>query len=136
MSDMNLGMSDRVKPLHEKVSEMIRDEVMPLEEEYLEEIGKGGISYLQIGSGSEGRTLQMLRETYQPGADTGRIPLSHRGEEAGIILSGRLEVFVDGERRILGPGDAYAFQSQLPHRFRAVGGEPCHVVSACTPSSF
>lgn len=104
--------------------------------EELKQIGKGGISYLQIGGGSEGRTLQMLHETYQPGADTGRIPLSHRGEEAGIILFGRLEVFVDGARRILGPGDAYAFQSQLPHRFRAVGGEPCHVVSACTPPSF
>lgn len=103
--------------------------------EELTQIGRGRISYLQIGGG-DGRALQMLRETYQPGADTGKVPLVHRGEEVGIVLSGRLEVFVDDEHRILGPGDAYAFESHRPHRFRAVGPMPCHVVSACTPPTF
>lgn len=42
MSDMNLGMSDRVKPLHEKVSRMIREDVLPVDEEFLAEVGKGG----------------------------------------------------------------------------------------------
>jgi quercetin dioxygenase-like cupin family protein len=31
------------------------------------------------------------------------VPLVHDGEEGGIVISGRLEVTVDGERRILGP---------------------------------
>ena len=104
--------------------------------EELVEIGKGPISYRQVGEPRAGRALQMLREIYQPGADTGRVPLTHQGEEAGIILSGRLEVTVDGQRKVLGPGDAYAFESDRPHRFRAVGPEPCHVVSACTPPTF
>ena len=78
----------------------------------------------------------MLDETYAPGADTGRTLLSHSGEEVGLVLAGRLEVTVDGTRMVLGPGDAYAFESHLPHRFRAVGREPCRVVSACTPPSF
>lgn len=102
----------------------------------LTEIGKGRISYRQIGATGLGRTLQMLDETYAPGADTGRTPLSHSGEEAGLVLSGSLEVTVDGHRKILGPGDAYAFESRLPHRFRALGPDPCRVVSACTPPSF
>lgn len=104
--------------------------------EELVEIGKGKISYRQIGEAGAGRLLQMLHETYQPGADTGKVALSHQGEEIGIILTGRLEVTVDGERKILGPGDAYAFASPLPHRFRNPGREPCTVVSACTPPSF
>lgn len=104
--------------------------------EELREIGRGGVSYQQIGSVGEGQSLQMLRETYQPGADTGRVPLTHPGEEVGIVLQGRLEVFVDDQRRILGPGDAYAFESHRPHRFRTVGAERCHVVSACTPPTF
>ena len=54
----------------------------------------------------------------------------------GIVLSGRLEVTVDDERRILGPGDAYYFESRRPHRFRCVGPVPCEVISACTPPSF
>lgn len=102
----------------------------------LVEIGKGAISYRQVGETIFGRALQLLKERYQPGADTGVIPLVHEGEEGGIVLSGRLEVTVDGERRILGPGDAYYFESRRPHRFRCVGPVPCEVVSACTPPTF
>jgi len=105
-------------------------------EDELIEIGKGRISYRQVGEKAFGRALQILRERYQPGADTGSIPLVHDGEEGGIILSGQLEVTVDGDRRILGPGDAYYFDSRRPHRFRCVGPVVCDVVSACTPPTF
>ncbi len=104
--------------------------------EELVQIGKGKISYLQVGERGPGRNLQILRECYQPGADTGKVPLVHEGEEGGIVLSGRLEVTVDDERRILGPGDAYYFDSHRPHRFRCVGPNPCEVISACTPPTF
>lgn len=100
------------------------------------EIGKGGISYRQIGEHRFGRSLQILTERYMPGTDTGKIPLTHEGEEGGIVLSGRLEVSVGEERKILGPGDAYYFDSRKPHRFRCVGSEPCEVISACTPPTF
>lgn len=102
----------------------------------LVEIGKGPISYRQVGRTLAGRALQILEERYAPGADTGRIPLTHDSEEGGIVISGRMEVTVGDERRILGPGDAYYFDSRRPHRFRCVGDEPCHLVSACTPPSF
>ena len=39
---MDLGMTPKVKPLVEKVRAMVREEIMPLEEEYEAEIGKGG----------------------------------------------------------------------------------------------
>lgn len=100
------------------------------------EIGKGPISYLQVGSNLFGRSLQILKERYEPGADTGRIPLVHDGEEGAIVISGRIEVTVDNERRILNPGDAYYFDSGRPHRFRCVSEVPCELVSACTPPSF
>jgi transcriptional regulator with XRE-family HTH domain len=104
--------------------------------EELTEIGKKPISYRQVGDNLFGRSLQILREHYGPGGDTGRVPLVHDGEEGGIVISGRLEVTVDGERRILGPGDAYYFESRRPHRFRCVGNKPCEVISACTPPTF
>jgi transcriptional regulator with XRE-family HTH domain len=104
--------------------------------EELVEIGKGRISYRQVGDNLAGRALQMLMERYEPGADTGQIPLTHKGEEGGIVLAGRLEVTVDEERRVLGPGDAYYFESQRPHRFRCIGRSACEVVSACTPPTF
>jgi transcriptional regulator with XRE-family HTH domain len=104
--------------------------------EDLTEIGKGAISYRQVGDNLFGRSLQILKECYQPGADTGKVPLVHDGEEGGVVLSGRLEVTVDDERRILGPGDAYYFESRRPHRFRCVGPIACEVISACTPPTF
>lgn len=104
--------------------------------EDLVEIGRGPVSYRQVGETMFGRSLQILRECYQPGADTGKVPLSHEGEEGGVVISGRLEVRVEDERRILGPGDAYSFESRRPHRFRCIGSDPCEVVSACTPPSF
>jgi transcriptional regulator with XRE-family HTH domain len=102
----------------------------------LTEIGKGRISYRQVGENLYGRSLQILKERYEPNADTGRIPLVHEGEEGGVIVRGRLEVTVDNERHVLGPGDAYYFESNRPHRFRCVGPEPCEIVSACTPPTF
>lgn len=102
----------------------------------LVEIGKDKISFRQVGDTLVGRALQILKERYEPGADTGKVQLTHKGEEGGIVLSGRLEVTVGDERRILGPGDAYYFESHRPHRFRCVGPTPCDVVSACTPPTF
>lgn len=104
--------------------------------EELVEIGKGPISLKQVGDKAFGRTLQILKERYEPGADTGRVLLVHEGQEGGIVLNGRLEVTVDDERRILGPGDAYYFESRRPHRFRCIGPVACEVVSACTPPTF
>lgn len=102
----------------------------------LVEIGKGRISFRQVGDNLFGRSLQILKERYEPGASTGKVPLVHAGEEGGIVLAGRLEVTVDDERKILGPGDAYCFDSNRPHRFRCVGPVACEVVSACTPPTF
>jgi mannose-6-phosphate isomerase-like protein (cupin superfamily) len=62
--------------------------------------------------------------------------LSHRGEEGGIVLKGRVEITVGGNSRVLGPGEAYYFSSSLPHRFRNVGREACEIISASTPPTF
>ena len=42
MADMDLGMTERLKPIHERVARMVRDEIMPLDEEFLAEVGKDG----------------------------------------------------------------------------------------------
>jgi acyl-CoA dehydrogenase len=42
MSEMNLGLTEKLKPIHARVAAMIRDEVIPLDEEFLAEVGKDG----------------------------------------------------------------------------------------------
>ena len=99
----------------------------------LVEIGRGKISYWQVGRELSGRNMQILHERYAPGADTGKIALHHGGEEGGVVIRGRLQLTVDGNRYVLGAGDAYYFDSSRPHHFRNVGSEECEVVSACSP---
>lgn len=94
------------------------------------------ISMRMVGRKVKDRTLQMLRETYQPGADTGDAMLRHDGEECGIVVSGCLIVTVGVQERLLNPGDAYYFRSDIPHRFRNPGTEPCVLISANSPPSF
>jgi transcriptional regulator with XRE-family HTH domain len=102
----------------------------------LVEIGGGAISYRQVGSSLQHRALQILHERLQPGADTGSAMLRHDGEEGGVVVRGEIELTVGMATRILRAGDAYAFSSKVPHRFRNLGEEPCEIVSACTPPSF
>ena len=104
--------------------------------EELSEISSGPISYMQVGSDLSKNHLQILYERYHPGADTGQSMLSHDAEEGGIVLQGRLEVTVGEQVHTLSAGDAYRFNSRLPHRFRNTGSEDCVIVSACTPPSF
>lgn len=102
----------------------------------LTEIGRGLISYRQVGTNETDSSLQLMMERYEPGADTGRAMIHHESDEGGIIISGHLEVTVGDETQVLGPGDAYRFNSRIPHRFRNTGTEPCVLVTACTPPSF
>lgn len=90
------------------------------------------IVFRQVG---EARThnLQIMHERYAPGADTGPEMLEHNAHEGGIVLSGSIEITVGTQRRVLGPGDAFLFDSRTPHRFRNLGKEEAVVISACTP---
>jgi mannose-6-phosphate isomerase-like protein (cupin superfamily) len=102
----------------------------------LVELAGGKISYRQVGRDLTGHQLQILHERYAVGADTGEAMLRHESQEGGVVLRGKLEVTVGDQRRTLGPGDAFYFDSRLPHRFRNPGSEECEVVTACTPPSF
>ncbi|MCB1383529.1 MAG: acyl-CoA dehydrogenase family protein [Notoacmeibacter sp.] len=41
MTDMNLGMTERLKPIHAAVRDMVQNDILPLEAEYLAEVAKG-----------------------------------------------------------------------------------------------
>jgi len=93
---------------------------------------QGRMAFLQVGDARK-HNLQILHETYEPGADTGEVMLEHFSNEGGVVVEGALEVTVGAETRVLRPGDSYLFDSRLPHRFRNVHEGRTVVVSACTP---
>lgn len=100
----------------------------------LVELGTDVLSLRQVGENLAGQALQIIHERHRPGSDSG--VYSHEGREGGVILRGRLEITVGGETAVLGPGDAYLFDSTVPHRMRNTGKVVCEVVSACTPPTF
>ena len=51
--------------------------------------------------------------------------VTHAGEEAGVVLSGAMDVTVGDTTHRLGPGDAMWFTSDQPHTFTVVGDETC-----------
>lgn len=71
---------------------------------------------------------------YEPGASTGDDSYAHNGEEAGLVLSGSLELTLDGRVHRLEAGDSFSFKSHLPHRYANPSSrEEAVVVWANTP---
>lgn len=102
----------------------------------LTEIGDGKLSWRLVGARRPNRSMSIIHEHYPPGADTGEDMLEHEGEEGGVIVTGTIELSVNGEIQLLTAGDAYYFDSRLPHRFRNVSDSDCVIVSANNPPSF
>jgi transcriptional regulator with XRE-family HTH domain len=80
--------------------------------------------------------LELLASRFEPGAASGDNPYTHTGEEAGIVLHGQLELWVDGKIFLLAAGDSFGFPSTLPHRYRNPGREETEVIWAITPPSY
>jgi transcriptional regulator with XRE-family HTH domain len=103
----------------------------------LPNLGNETIQFLLVGSGVKDRNMCIMREVYEPHADTGPEVLEHAGQEGGVVVRGEIELTVDGQSWVLRPGDAYYFESKLAHRFRNLSeSEPCEIVSANSPPSF
>ena len=61
--------------------------------------------------------LSLFHMVLKPRASTGEAPFSHDGEEAGLVLEGRLTLVVEARTLDLAEGDSFRFASRRPHRF-------------------
>lgn len=94
-----------------------------------------GIDDFQLNSPAV-RGIGLLWSTFAPGATSGESPYTHEGEEAGLVVSGRLDLWIDGVEVRLEAGDSFSFPSTLPHRYRNPGRGGAVVVWAMTPPSY
>lgn len=78
------------------------------------------------------RNLDLFFLHLQPGEGPVREPVSHAGEEVGVVLSGSMDVTVGDAAHRLGPGDGIWFISTQPHTFTVVGDDECVSVWADT----
>lgn len=77
-----------------------------------------------------GGEMQIYLVSIRPGGQSGPETYTHRGEEGGLVLSGTLELTVDGNIVVLYEGDSFRFSSSLPHRFTNPGTTQTSVVWA------
>jgi mannose-6-phosphate isomerase-like protein (cupin superfamily) len=90
----------------------------------------------ELASPAEAETIEAIYGHYEVGASLGEEPVTHAGEEWGMVLSGRLKVWVGDEIHFLDPGDSIWFPSTIPHRMANVARGPTEYIWIDTPKSF
>lgn len=89
-------------------------------------LDSGGVRK-DVASPAASPRLRSYYMVIEPGCGSGEMPYAHEGNELGIVLSGRLELEIEGEKHSLWTGDSFAFASHKPHRFFNVGAQPATV---------
>jgi transcriptional regulator with XRE-family HTH domain len=94
-----------------------------------------GISLERIIPYSSGHLLQCnIHHIEENGESAG--PIQHAGEEVGYLLAGEIELIVAGKSFMLVTGDAFVFNSELPHHYRNTGRERASIFWVNTPATF
>jgi len=77
--------------------------------------------------------LQLTLIKMQPKGSSGGESYVHRGEDAGLVLSGAMRLWVGSDTHLLKAGDSFRFKSSLPHRFKNAATGITEVLWAVTP---
>ncbi len=81
---------------------------------------------------AKGRQLNANLHVVPPGGGSAGV-LSHDGEELGFVIEGYIEITVDNESHLVGPGGSFFFHSELPHRYRNIGSTTARIVWVNSP---
>ncbi|MGB3375207.1 MAG: cupin domain-containing protein [Microbacterium sp.] len=81
-------------------------------------------------------SLEAIWVVTPPGSTTEATPFKHGGEEFVIVISGKKDVYLNGERYVLEAGDSITYNSSIPHWFANSSDEPCASISVITPPTW
>ena len=82
------------------------------------------------------RALEVVWVEAEPGYTSKDTPFVHAGEEVGVVIEGRHEVYLDGVCHVLEAGDAIAYSSTIPHWYTNPGPDRVTAIWIITPPSF
>ena len=80
--------------------------------------------------------FEMILTTYPPGVATGGTPYSRPVDQAGMVLSGAIELEVEGRRYDLEEGDSFAFSGRQAHLSRNAGTVEARVLWVISPPTY
>ena len=82
-------------------------------------------------------SVEVVAAEFEAGGTTGEEPYAHGdSEEVFFVVSGTVELDLDGERYELGPGDSAQYRSSTLHRVRNGGTERAEVLFVISPPSY
>jgi transcriptional regulator with XRE-family HTH domain len=82
-------------------------------------------------------TLEVVAVEFEPGGSTGDSAYTHAdSEELCLVLSGTIELELDGETTRLNEGDCAHYRSSLPHRTSNPGTGRAEVLYIISPPSY
>jgi quercetin dioxygenase-like cupin family protein len=77
-----------------------------------------------------GKNIMLSRVEFDEGAV---VPMhNHPHEQGGIMLQGKMKFTIDGETRIVEPGESFIIPGGVPHSAEAVDG-PCVALDIFSP---
>jgi mannose-6-phosphate isomerase-like protein (cupin superfamily) len=80
--------------------------------------------YQSLAAGFARRKADPFMVTVHPKPDEEPIYLNtHAGQEYNYVISGRLQLRINGKDLVLNEGDSIYFNSELPHGMRALDGK-------------
>ena len=98
-------------------------------------VPRSGLTY-QLLTPDLNRQIEFILTELEPGDSGPKVAVGPPGEEAALVLEGRLLVWIGEEEHLLEAGDCISFNSGVPHRWGNPGETKTVVVSAITPPSF
>jgi transcriptional regulator with XRE-family HTH domain len=90
----------------------------------------------QLLSSDPNYRIEFLMSRLEIGATSADVLMSHRGDEAALVLHGECMIELGENRYDLKEGDSIYITEDTPHRFTNTGGVPLFIVSAISPPGF
>ncbi|HEX3804699.1 MAG TPA: cupin domain-containing protein [Solirubrobacteraceae bacterium] len=100
--------------------------------EFRLEPGSGEVYAVLAGQVTD-RAFSALYARHLPGEGGSERPFRHLGEEFSLVLSGTLELTIEGETYELGPGDWIHYSSHPTHSAHVTSEEPVEALWLLTP---
>ena len=90
----------------------------------------------QLLSLNTNRRIELLLTRLELGGTSAEYPMTHKGEEAALMLQGECRIELGDDIYDLKEGDSIYITENTPHRLTNTGGVPLMIVSAISPPGF
>lgn len=90
----------------------------------------------QLLSSNRNHRIEFLLSRLEIGASSAESPMTHKGDEAGIVLQGECRFELGNDTYDLKEGDSIYIIENTPHRFTNISNVPLIIVSAISPPGF